>query len=303
MVPFIVAPQLILNTPHMTSATYSLNDIEKQGLLHVAESGFHVVTIDDFKAWVSGPVKAYFPHESMVCAIGQLFGEEISIRHLLGVNCPQACIERFDRITSCRERRIVQRWLAQYRAQIVNAADMHKELSAQEQENAAAAGVHNLAAFGCLDGGGQGGTYVSFGRIPGLLTCRHAFKLELLMPYLHLTLTRIFHRTAEQANEAAGRSVKLTRREQEILALMSTGMSNRAIAEKLSRSELTVQNHVHAIFKKLGVSNRVAAVASYRSVLPLLAESRLPGESLVQCTNGDAQFAEASDASVMRGAA
>lgn len=57
---------------------------------------------------------------------------------------------------------------------------------------------------------------------------------------------------------------------------MSTGMSNRAIAEKLSRSELTVQNHVHAIFKKLGVRNRVAAVASYRSVLSLPAEPHLP---------------------------
>jgi transcriptional regulator EpsA len=281
----------------MISPKYSLNDIEKQGLVDVAESCFHIGTIDDFKAWISGPVKAYFPHESMVCAIGQLFGDEISIRHLLGVNCPQSCIERFDRITSCRERRIVQRWLAQYRAQIVNAADMHKQLSAQEQENAATAGVHNLAAFGCLDGGGQGGTYFSFGRIPGLLTGRHAFKLELLMPYLHMTLTRVFHRTGEQANEGAGHSARLTPREQEILALMSTGMSNRAIAEKLSRSELTVQNHVHAIFKKLGVRNRVAAVATYRSVLPPLAQSH------VRSLKGDAQSADASGASLLHGAA
>lgn len=276
----------------MIYAKHSLDDIEKRALLHVAESGFSVVTIPDFKAWISDPVKAYFPHESMICAVGQLFGEEIRIRHLLGVNCPPSCIERFDRITSCRERRIVKRWLSQYRAQIVNAADMHEQLSPLERENAVAAGVNNLASFGCLDGGGQGGTYFSFGRIPGLLTSRHAFKLEMLMPYLHMTFTRIVHCGSGHTDEAVHRSATLTRREQEILALMSTGMSNRAIAEKLSRSELTVQNHVHAIFKKLGVRNRVAAVATYRSVLPLIAETRLPGEPTTQARSAGAEVAD-----------
>ena len=262
----------------MLYSKYSLNDVEKHALLEVAESAFGVVTVTDFKAWISGPVRAYFPHETMVCATGNIFGEEIRIRHLLGVNCPEACIERFDRITNCRERSIVQRWLSQYRAQIINASDMHKRLSPQERENVAAVGLNNLAAFGCLDIGGQGGTYFSFGRIPGLLTSRHAFKLELLMPYLHQTLTRIFHKSGAQLQDAPQRSGSLTRREQEILALMATGMSNRAIAEKLSRSELTVQNHVHAIFKKLGVRNRVAAVATYRGVMPLVAEVLDRGE-------------------------
>lgn len=265
----------------MIYVKYSLDELEKPALLNVAESGFGIATVDDFKRWISGPVKAYFPHESMVCAIGQLFGEEIRIRHLLGVNCPDACIERFDTVTRCCERRVLQRWLTQYRAQIVNAADMRKQLSPQEHEDAVAAGASNLAAFGCLDVGGHGGSYFSFGQIPGHLTGRHAFKLELLMPYLHQTLARIFHRGGQLQDEPQ-RSASLTRREQEILALMSTGMSNRAIAEKLSRSELTVQNHVHAIFKKLGVRNRVAAVASaaasYRTGFPLMAETRLQGE-------------------------
>lgn len=276
----------------MICTKYFLDDAEKSALLHVAESSLHVVTIADFCAWISGPVNAFFPHGSLVCATGQLFGEEIRICHLLGVNCPQACIERVDRITHCRERRIVQRWLSQYRAQIVNAADMQQQLSPQEHENAAMAGVSNLAAFGCLDGGGQGGSYFSFGCIPDLLTGRHAFKLEMLMPYLHMTLTRVFYRTGEQAGEAARPAARLTRREQEILVLMSTGLSNRAIAEKLSRSELTVQNHVHAIFKKLGVRNRVAAAACYRSTLPLLAEARLPGEQPVRRRNRNAGMTE-----------
>ncbi len=258
----------------MIYSQYSLNDIEQHSLLRVAETSFGVVTIADFKDWISGPVRAYFPHEMMVCAIGQIFGEEIRIHHLIGVDCPEACLERFNRLTSCRERSIVRRWLSQYRAQIINAADMQGRLTPQEHENVAAVGLNNLAAFGCLDVGGQGGTYFSFGQIPGVLTGRHAFKLELLMPYLHQTLTRIFHRSSDQLQERPQRSTSLTRREQEILSLMATGMSNRAIAEKLSRSEATVQNHVHAIFKKLGVRNRVAAVASYRALVPLVADMR-----------------------------
>jgi DNA-binding NarL/FixJ family response regulator len=82
------------------------------------------------------------------------------------------------------------------------------------------------------------------------------------MPYLHQTLTRIFHQNAHRLKESSDPCKQLTKRGREVLSPMATGMSNRAIAEKLSCSELTIQNHAHAVFKKLGVRNRVAAVAS-----------------------------------------
>jgi DNA-binding NarL/FixJ family response regulator len=52
----------------------------------------------------------------------------------------------------------------------------------------------------------------------------------------------------------------LTRREDEILHFMSTGLSNKEIARKLSVSVYTVKNHVHNILEKLEVDNRFAAV-------------------------------------------
>ncbi|MGH8810264.1 MAG: helix-turn-helix domain-containing protein [Noviherbaspirillum sp.] len=205
-------------------------------------------TLADFDTWINGPVKAYFPHEVMIYAIGSLLGEQIRVRHLFGVNYPSACLDRFERITNCSERRVVQRWLSQYRAQIVNAGDMPAKLSPQEQNEARTFGLTNLAAFGCLDADGKGGTYFSFGQIPGGVSSRHAYKLELLLPYLHQTLIRILHQSGDRLNEPAQPGAQLTKRERQILSLVATGMSNRAIAEKLSRSELTVQNHVHAIF-------------------------------------------------------
>ncbi len=53
----------------------------------------------------------------------------------------------------------------------------------------------------------------------------------------------------------------LTDREQEVLRLMTDGMSNREIAERLMISHSTVKNHVSNIFSKLAVTSRTEAVA------------------------------------------
>lgn len=53
----------------------------------------------------------------------------------------------------------------------------------------------------------------------------------------------------------------LTPRELEVLSLIATGRTNRAIAAELSISEKTVARHVANIFAKLGISSRSAATA------------------------------------------
>ncbi|KWX56943.1 response regulator transcription factor [Mycobacterium sp. NAZ190054] len=54
----------------------------------------------------------------------------------------------------------------------------------------------------------------------------------------------------------------LTQRESEILALVVNGLSNRAIAAKLIIGDETVKTHLSSIYRKLGVSDRTAAVAT-----------------------------------------
>ncbi len=49
----------------------------------------------------------------------------------------------------------------------------------------------------------------------------------------------------------------LSRREMEVLTLVSKGKSNREIAHALSLSEGTVRNYVSAIMEKLGMRNRI----------------------------------------------
>jgi DNA-binding NarL/FixJ family response regulator len=53
----------------------------------------------------------------------------------------------------------------------------------------------------------------------------------------------------------------LTLREVEVLRLIASGLTNRAIAEKLHISEKTVARHVSNIFVKLDLPSRSAATA------------------------------------------
>ena len=59
-----------------------------------------------------------------------------------------------------------------------------------------------------------------------------------------------------------GAHLGLTQRESEVLALMVSGRSNRAIAGQLTLSAETVKTHVRGIYRKLDVSDRAGAVAA-----------------------------------------
>jgi len=60
--------------------------------------------------------------------------------------------------------------------------------------------------------------------------------------------------------QASPADLGLTERQVDVLALMMQGKSNKAICRLLELAEPTVKNHVTAILKTLGVSNRTEAV-------------------------------------------
>ena len=53
----------------------------------------------------------------------------------------------------------------------------------------------------------------------------------------------------------------LTAREVEVLACLAQGLSNQAIAKRLSLSIRTVEHHTASILQKMGVQTRAEAVA------------------------------------------
>jgi len=65
-------------------------------------------------------------------------------------------------------------------------------------------------------------------------------------------------------NEEHPAFASLSKREREILVLMTEGLSNAEIGERLSISEKTVRNHVSGVFDKLGVWSRAQAIVFAR---------------------------------------
>lgn len=61
-------------------------------------------------------------------------------------------------------------------------------------------------------------------------------------------------------NAQANNFNSLTKREKDVLLLVTQGESNKSIADKLVLSEVTVKSHLNSIFKKLNVTNRTQAV-------------------------------------------
>ncbi len=67
-----------------------------------------------------------------------------------------------------------------------------------------------------------------------------------------------------RTREARVDLAKLTVREREVLELLVTGLSNRAIGEQLSVTEATVKAHLTKVYAVLGVGDRISAVLRAR---------------------------------------
>ena len=72
------------------------------------------------------------------------------------------------------------------------------------------------------------------------------------------TASLMKHFSSSTSDPAEGpKSRKLSSREEEVVELVAQGFKNKDIAGKLYVAEQTVKNHLHKIFDKLGVADRV----------------------------------------------
>jgi two-component system nitrate/nitrite response regulator NarL len=71
-------------------------------------------------------------------------------------------------------------------------------------------------------------------------------------------------RRAASRRAESDRFALLTVREQQIVALVTDGMSNREIARRLDITEGTIKHHLHIIYQKLETPNRTALAIAFR---------------------------------------
>jgi len=73
-------------------------------------------------------------------------------------------------------------------------------------------------------------------------------------------VARALDETVEKAEEASARQL-LSRREQQVAALVSQGLSNKDIAQRLVLSSRTVESHIERIMNRLGMASRTEIAA------------------------------------------
>ncbi len=85
-------------------------------------------------------------------------------------------------------------------------------------------------------------------------------------PQLCSTLFRfVSHMVDEMPIERSASRPDLTLRQQQLIALVAKGLTNKEIASHLNLSEFTVRNHIHRILKQVDAGSRSEAVEAIRA--------------------------------------
>ena len=77
--------------------------------------------------------------------------------------------------------------------------------------------------------------------------------------------TQIVESVLKSGNSVPDHAIQLTKREREIVDLISQGMSNKEIAQELHIATFTVKSHVHNVLEKLELGTRLQIAAFVRN--------------------------------------
>jgi len=89
---------------------------------------------------------------------------------------------------------------------------------------------------------------------------------KVLPPTLTNSLfTQIIESALRTGSGIPNNSIQLTAREREVVALISEGLSNKELAERLHIATYTVKSHIHNILEKLALNTRLQIAAFARN--------------------------------------
>jgi transcriptional regulator EpsA len=120
--------------------------------------------------------------------------------------------------------------------------------------------LRNAAAFGQRGTDGHMKSYFCFARVSDELNPRLMYIIEILVPILEATFSRVITPQVSTAQPYYANATFLSKRETEVLHYLMAGKTNQMIAAEMFLSPLTIKNHVQNIMKKLKVKTRGHAV-------------------------------------------
>jgi transcriptional regulator EpsA len=242
-------------------APAELTEREVEYFLRFVERSLSVRNRHHFFLWVRGELQALLPHALLICARREREAARWEVSPVAEVPYPQELLRELCAVDGGFLGRVMQECRAADGLPVLACPVLNGSGYLRFRPDLERYGFDTLAAHGLLAVEGEVASCFGFIGIPPPLTPRHAYLLQILVPYLHAALVRtlIDARGADHAD--SGSAPPLTRREIEILGAVQQGLSNAEIAHALGVSPLTVKNHVQRILRKLGAHNRAQAVA------------------------------------------
>lgn len=227
-------------------------------LLGIIDSTFQIQSTDQFLAWTDGELQTVFPHETLICGVGQINRRSIRIQKSLFKRFPMQYLEDIRQTDKGIQSPVMARWCKERKPQLFEPDGPDSQVDSDWLRLFQLHDLRNIAAHGMHDLSSNVTSYFSFLRIPEPLTARHSRLLELLVPHLHVALTRVLADVKPVPDSA---QAGVTAREREILGWLQQGKSNWEIARIFGRSENTIKHQVRGILVKLRVNKRIQAVS------------------------------------------
>lgn len=232
----------------------ALTEQECKLFFQVAEDLDKVETQPDFVSIIERDVRKLIPHEISVC--GFINEQTFEVNNMINVQYPEGFLRMImtkkDSGTVV-ESPVVDSWSKSTTVIQVDDSLEYNQKYVIWTEAAKKYHVKNMLVNGMRDRSTGCFSYFNFANYLVNMEEKHLRLMRLITPYLHFGLARLAYHNVAAA-------VKLSKREIQILSLMSKGMKNIDIASHLCLSTYTIKNHLRSIFAKLESENRVQAI-------------------------------------------
>jgi transcriptional regulator EpsA len=240
-----------------------LDPLERESLLLNMDAALRVYARHHFFAWTQGLLQNLIRHELLICA---LYGSDPASLHVESFAAPNVDPAPIGEMIH-RDTQVVPHLIKSWEASLFRPVRLELQAPGRLADSPLGRELvrietGSMIAHGTHDIYGKPASLFIFASRARSVAPRHAFLLQLIVPFLHLALVRTRVQQSASDSGSSHKAVRLlTAREQEIIKWIRVGKSNIEIGLILGISPLTVKNHVQKMLRKLDVQNRTQAVS------------------------------------------